>query len=366
MLKEPLDNNTKQYRVVSIVIFGIAFGIILARILVSLLPISNYMLVDTIFSLTVQIGVLLVMPFLVYKFVLKKNFKEVLMFSNVKKTKPVNIGLSLLLGFCVFVITIGVSAFWLSILMSMGYEPNSSSSDLPEKFNFGMFILSMTLTAILPGICEEFAFRGGFLSTMKKSFTFPKVLIIMAIAFGLFHCNVPQLLYTALFGAFMAFLTIKLKSIIPAMVVHFTNNGLNVYLEYAEKYGWFGYDFFDAIQATLEKNPLTIVIAYILIGAIAIAIVYLLLHLNANKKLKGKKEVILDSGFDHTNNRVVLVGDLNRDKIEDLGMVREVYGKTYQPEALFKPKLIDNAFYIGAIVITSLTTIFSFIWGVFF
>ena len=91
-------------------------------------------------------------------------------------------------------------------------------------------------------------------------------------------------------------------------------------------------------------------------------LVVLLTYLNSNKRLEKKKEVIMDSGFDHTHNRVVLLGAEDKEKVRELGLDNEVYGYKLK-EDLFRPTLKDNAFFIGAIVVTLLTTVFSFVFG---
>lgn len=363
------DPKERTFRTVTMVMFIVAVGTLLARLFVAYALPSDMpeLAVDAIFTVIVQIGFFVALPFLVYKFVLKKSAKQIAEFSSMKKTKWYNVPLSVSVGICAYIATIGVSMVWLVILIILGYDPSTSPTVYPDRFNAGMFIAEILLTAVLPGFCEEFLIRGGVLSAMKSRFNYVVVLVVMGVIFGLFHQNITQVFYTACFGVLMAFLTIKLKSIYPAMIIHTVNNGLSVYLSYAEQYNWFGGNFTDLIQTSLQRNPLLVLVCYALIVGIGVGLVALMLFLKSRENIKKQKEVVLDSGFDVTNGRVVMMGEEKDIKpmVEEIGMEKTVYGKNYAPEPLYKPKLRDNAFLLGALVVTVMSTLTSFIGGLF-
>ena len=93
--------------------------------------------------------------------------------------------------------------------------------------------MSIVLVAILPGFCEEFVHRGllvkGFSELGVK-----KTIIYSGLLFGLMHLNISQFFYATLIGCLLVVLVMASGSIIPAMIVHFMNNLINVYLSYAE------------------------------------------------------------------------------------------------------------------------------------
>ena len=344
--------------------FAVAVLTLFARLFVGALPDMPDLATDAVFTLIVQLIVFLIMPFLVYKLILKKNMREIAEFTSMRKIKWYYLVISTGVGFCVFIATLGISSIWQGIIASTGYVHSSPAPDYPEKFNVGMFIAELALTALLPGFCEEFLIRGGMLTTMRGSYRYVAVLWIMAAVFGLFHQNITQVFYTACFGMLMAFLTIKLNSIFPAMVVHFINNGLSVYISYADEYKWaLGGNFYDSLDKGLTTDPGSIFGIYVLIVLIGSGLVLLMLYLKKQEKLKVQKQVILDSGFDQTNGRVVMFGPENRRFVEENDMQQMVYGSAYTPEALYKPTVRDNAFLVGATLITVLSTLATYIWG---
>lgn len=324
------NGNTRQkiYRVQGAIMFGVSLGLLVMRLIIGYLPIQNEALADFLFSFPLQVGVLVLMPFLVYKFVLKLKFKQIISFSNIKKTKWFNLVLAVPISLCFYCLTIGISGIWQSIIAALGYT-HSSNVPLPTTFSPWLFILSMFLTGVLPGFCEEFCNRGGFLSTMRSRFSFGTTIVILGVAFGMFHQNITQVFYTMFFGAFAAFLTLKLKSVLPAMIMHFCNNAFSVFNEYAYEYGWVGGGFNALIDWCAQNSPFLIFGGFIVICGAGIALTYLLIKLNSHKKPVGGAQAITAPA----------------------------------PENLYKPTLKDNAFYIGAIVMAVLTTIFTFIFG---
>lgn len=353
-------SRSKQYRIMGLLTFCVAVALPLVRLLSYYLPIENEALSDFLFTFLIQICVLVVMPVLFYKFALKKNFKEIFEFSNFRKTKWYNLALAFLIGICCLVVTIGVSTIWQSILIALGYT--HTSSPMPENFSAGLMILNIILTGILPAFCEEFFNRGGLLTTIRGSFPFYTAVIIMGLEFGLFHQYVTQVFYTALFGGYMAFITMRLKSIYPAMIIHFTNNTISVINDYCDEYGFLNGGLFGIINDTAANRPQWLLLAFVVFAGILVGLTALLLHLNSAEKLKRKKDVIASSGYDHKNNRVVLVGEEDKEKVRELDLDKEVYGQKLKEE-LYKPTVRDNVFFIGAITVSVLTTLFSFVFG---
>jgi len=85
------------------------------------------------------------------------------------------------------------------------------------------------LIGFLPGVCEEFAFRGVLLHALHKRFKPWMLALVVAAVFGFFHVNFFRILPTAYLGFFMALLTLATGSILPAVLVHVGNNSLAVW-----------------------------------------------------------------------------------------------------------------------------------------
>jgi membrane protease YdiL (CAAX protease family)/ABC-type Na+ efflux pump permease subunit len=85
------------------------------------------------------------------------------------------------------------------------------------------------LIGILPGICEEFAFRGVLMHALHRRFGPWTLAAVVAVIFGLFHLTFYRVVPTAYLGFFLGLITLATGSLIPAMLVHIGNNSLAVF-----------------------------------------------------------------------------------------------------------------------------------------
>lgn len=323
----------KQYRTVGLTVFIISIMLLVFRIIsyyvnialidVTMSAAAKEIIMDVVFSVPVQVLLLLLFPLLMYKLVLKQDRKELMNFSGYRRVSPKICILSFLLGICALGLSFFFSVMWQLFLMAFGYTP-SGGSDMPLTFNVGYFLLTVLLTAVLPGICEEFTNRGGFLTTMRGSYSEIRTILIIAIAFGLFHQNITQILYTAIIGALLAFLALRTGSVLPAIIVHFTNNFISLCLDNIEEYA-LGGAFFDFLSSSLAV--FTAFAALCLIGAFLLVLAILKIA-----KKSGK---------------------------------RDYYGEYHEliTRTGFKPTLKDNAFLFGALTVTVISTVITFAFG---
>ncbi len=95
--------------------------------------------------------------------------------------------------------------------------------------NFLDVLLFYVSVAVLPALVEEFAFRGVILKIMRKH-SDSLAILVSGVMFGLMHGNFTQIPFALVVGLILAFITVKTNSLIPAMLIHFLNNGLSVTL----------------------------------------------------------------------------------------------------------------------------------------
>jgi membrane protease YdiL (CAAX protease family) len=85
---------------------------------------------------------------------------------------------------------------------------------------FGLFHI-----ALVPAICEEVLFRGYIFRAFQRSWGILLAVIFSGLVFGMFHLQVPNLMPLATLGILLAVMTWLSRSIWPAIVAHFVNNG---------------------------------------------------------------------------------------------------------------------------------------------
>ncbi len=86
----------------------------------------------------------------------------------------------------------------------------------------------LLLVAVLPGICEEIAFRGVFLHALHRRLRPATLCLVVGVVFGLFHVDLFRLLPTASLGVLLSAVVLLTGSIYPAMVWHTLNNATGI------------------------------------------------------------------------------------------------------------------------------------------
>ncbi len=99
--------------------------------------------------------------------------------------------------------------------------------DMMSAFPFWQLFL---LIAVVPGICEEIAFRGYILTGLDTKGHRLRAIVLTSIFFGVTHAILQQSLVACTSGLILAWLAIQTRSLWPGVVFHVTNNGIAVLL----------------------------------------------------------------------------------------------------------------------------------------
>jgi sodium transport system permease protein len=86
--------------------------------------------------------------------------------------------------------------------------------------------VTLLIFGALPAVCEELAFRGYILTGLLKRYRPRTAILLSSFLFALFHMNVFQFLPSFFLGVVLGLLTVRSKSLFPAMVFHFLHNSL--------------------------------------------------------------------------------------------------------------------------------------------
>lgn len=116
---------------------------------------------------------------------------------------------------------------WVEILFPVPDAIKAGLSKLVEGIpSFGALAIAL---AIVPAICEEFAFRGFILSGLQRDYSRPVAIVLSAFLFGFLHVLLSlfqQLFNATLLGVVLALLAVHSRSILPGILFHAINNGL--------------------------------------------------------------------------------------------------------------------------------------------
>lgn len=330
-------------------------------------------------TIVVQIGLLFLISIFMFGKLNKTKPKEVLKFYDFNKIGVKAILLSFALGGVVYLLNILVSSFFNAFISFFGYH--FSSGETLTSYPFWLLILNLIFTAILPGICEETAHRGLLLKGLCPSN--PRfAILISSLLFGLMHMNIEQVFYATLIGIVLGFVTSISESIYPAMIIHFTNNALSVFMSYSSFHKLGFENIFNVFQKALDVSPLIGVIAMI----IAIYLLYKLLRFLIDRLFAAttgekmnqmqisiiediEKKKYLEELKSLTNGKVdFTVEEQNMQEFffnqnKKLGCYSEVKEFIFNDKSEFKIDTITKIILITTFVIVASLTLFSFIWG---
>ncbi len=120
-------------------------------------------------------------------------------------------------------------------------------------------IYGLIYIALVPAIFEEVMFRGYIQRALEKSWGIWAAIIVSAFMFGAYHLQPSNLLPLSFLGFIFAYVTYFSDSLIPAMILHFINNGSQVV------YGSLNPEFLEAGTSSDVPMPWMLIILSVIV-----------------------------------------------------------------------------------------------------
>lgn len=327
-------------------------------------------------TLIIQIGIMLVLPTILCCIFFKKKPIEIIKHNEYKTIGIKAFWVCLALGVLIYLLNVAISAVSNGIIQSFGYK-NYTTAEPSSLSPVELFFFELLLVAILPAICEEFLHRGVLLQGIR-SIGYKKAILISGLLFGLIHFSITQTIYATVIGILLGFVAIASKSIFPAIIIHFTNNAISLYLSFASTYGWTGDKTITYIsEALVSSNPFTTFLACFTFLSVVCAgivfLIYLLFKLTTLKYIQKEMDAKLRSikyGVDKSP--IDVKGAKKIVEIVETSYTLNLYTPPIdspidmmlpkQPN-IYKSQFIDKVFFYGATLLGLLVTIFTLVWG---
>ncbi len=332
---------------------------------------------EIISSIVIQIGILFLLPFVLYCLALRVKPKQVLRTCNFYKCNYKVILISFGIGLLSFFINIAVSSLFNGILSFTGYDFSKFSSGSTADPSIGNFFIDLVIVAVLPAFCEEFLHRGIVLQGIKHA-GFKKAILISSLLFALLHFNILQAAYAFVIGLILGFVAVVSKNIWPAVIIHFTNNAISVYLDYASMNKWWLGDLMQSIQTALNSGrSVGIFFICVAILLVVVALLFLFVWLLYKQSMLKKVYKAIDKVYDTKDGVVksdpviVTQREVFKDVIENCTLLNLDYKTMDNPidavlpkeKSRYKTVPKDKIFMWSAIVMGGLITLFTYIWG---
>lgn len=125
-----------------------------------------------------------------------------------------------------FLILVSV-AFVLVVVIAPSIDLNESQDVGFEfgKFGWGLWI-SFAFTVVIVPIIEELYFRGIILPALAKKYGWVIGIAGSSAIFAVLHGQYNVMIYTFILGCVLSVMYIRLKSIVPGIIVHVINNAV--------------------------------------------------------------------------------------------------------------------------------------------
>jgi membrane protease YdiL (CAAX protease family) len=121
-----------------------------------------------------------------------------------------------------------VLAFVINIIIEYVFgmfDVGSARYDTVESIQYSVPLwLGIILYGVIAPFAEELVFRGVIYNRMKRFYSLPYCVIISALLFGVFHANLPQLLYGTIMGVLIALCYEKNKCFAAPVIFHMAAN----------------------------------------------------------------------------------------------------------------------------------------------
>lgn len=369
-----VENNKKSISK-TFAIYYICMAVFVAiRIVTQFLNLPTEMYVEVLYSVIIQVGVVFALPLLLYCLFLRVNPKEVFKTCNFNKLDINTILISIGLGFICFGINIVVSSLSNGLIGFTGYR--SMGSGVSFEFSLTNFMLDIFSVAILPAFCEEFLHRGVVLQGTKHM-GFKRAILISSLLFGLLHFSIQKVFYAFVVGLILGLVSVVAKNIWVGIIIHFVNNAVSVYLDYASANDWVFGDVLNGMSNWLTKTPFALVfICCSIFVLVLIALLMLFIWFLYKQAMLNKVKRALDKAYKESdinkNSKVLINKDsVFNDLLEQNTLLNLNYRKMDNPIDIVLPKeksqyrlsFKDNIFMIGSVVLGILITLFTYIWG---
>lgn len=334
---------------------------------------------NMISSIIIQVIIMFLLPFGLYCLLLKVKPKKLLNTCNYYKLNKRAILISFAIGIVVFILNIAVSTFFSTFISFFGYK-SAGGGTASHNYSVSNLILDLVLTALLPAFCEEFLHRGMLLQGTKHA-GFKRAIFMSSLMFGFMHFNVNQFFYATIVGFIIGLISVVAKNIWPAIIVHFTNNAIGVYIEYASVNKWFGGNFYTILGNFFSSKSILFVFitTFIFLALLFIALTYLIFALykltilrkveNAvNEVYNNKDEWVANSPVSIKENRAIkhVVESTTTLNLNFEEMKNPIDAVLPNQPNKYKPTIRDRVFVVGCVILGSLVTIFTFLWGVIY
>ena len=146
-------------------------------------------------------------------------------YARFKPMKPVAAVIAVVAGAVAFYLCGWANALWLMLLRSLGMHPSATQI---IRMNGAAQIISRVLyIAVMPGLCEEFLFRGAILSAWEEKGS-RRAIYITALLFAMIHSSSEGFPSEFIAGVLLGYIVVISGSVFTGALFHTVFNALSL------------------------------------------------------------------------------------------------------------------------------------------
>ena len=126
-------------------------------------------------------------------------------------------------------VLVGASAWYVNlVIVTVLHVPEGPKDMLQGLIEDPPLPSTIAGLAVLPAFAEEIMFRGVLARALGRTRPAWQAILMSSLAFGCYHLLPAQAAATFLLGCLLSFVTLRSRSIVPAIVVHVVNNAVAI------------------------------------------------------------------------------------------------------------------------------------------
>lgn len=131
-------------------------------------------------------------------------------------------------------------AEWISYTYPISEQAAAAMKPFTDQISAAPWLTVLFLMALVPAICEELAFRGFIFGGLIRERGRLRAVVVTALLFGISHGVLQQSIAATIMGLLLGWIALRTGSVLPGILIHFTNNALSVSMERIAEGQWEG------------------------------------------------------------------------------------------------------------------------------
>ena len=202
--------------------------------------------------------------------------------------------LAMLFGLCFHPIYMSLAS-WITELYPVSEQASEALKPFAQQIASAPWLTVILLMAVLPAVCEELAFRGFIFGGLERDGNWGRAIVVTAVMFGLSHGVLQQSIAATFMGMVLGWVAYRTGSVLPGILLHFTNNAMSVSMGRIAESNWGGKEIlFRMTENGPQYQPLWMAVSVMVVSTL----IWYFATLPNRRAFGSEKPVVLEDRLD--------------------------------------------------------------------